>query len=187
MDIEYLDTTDEERIVVGLRMEDGTLHGCSFARDTVEWRIAEYDLDPDDLDAVVEAVIYEQMAPPAEKGKGLADAPDIATAREEWKRRVGVAKKARPLTAKRTRGVAEDVSEPFAFIKGACEVNPEAIQIKRELVRQGRERHAVRRVLAEQQRPPSRLDRLRDQLATADRMKKGRHVNADDTPKPDQA
>lgn len=180
MDIEAVETvpipgSEEERVLVSLRLDDGTLRAVTFPTDAAEWRIAEYELDPDvDMDAVLEALVYEHTLPPAAEGKGLAHAPDIATAREDWLGRVRAAKAEKPLTSKKTRGAATDVSEPMAKLKAACKVDARAVHLKRELVKDQRERLARGRERAAQGKAagPTRVEILENEVALM-KAKKG--------------
>lgn len=38
---------------------EGLFHSHTFPKETLEWRIAEYDLDPDDVDQLLDVVLHE--------------------------------------------------------------------------------------------------------------------------------
>ena len=41
------------------RMPDGNLHGYVFPQNTLEWRAAEYGIDPDDVETLLDVVLHE--------------------------------------------------------------------------------------------------------------------------------
>ncbi|MEV8439190.1 hypothetical protein AB0425_17585 [Actinosynnema sp. NPDC051121] len=67
--------------------DDGTIDAGShvFPLDTLEWRAAEYGIDPADVDTLLDVVLAEPYLTPEDWAAGYLphDAPDAATARQD--------------------------------------------------------------------------------------------------------
>lgn len=143
-----------------LTMEDGsTVSGKHvFPADTLEWRAAEYDLDPTDLDTLLDIVLYEPfLEEPDQPELTLHDAPSVEEARAYHLQRVEKVKKK---ATKARRGGVDPVREQ---IKASAAMQPEAIGLKKAFI--GKMREARRSENAMRQLPdPERLGMLRRAL-----------------------
>lgn len=116
-----------------------------FPHDILEWRVAEYDLDPNDLDTVLDLVLAEPYLTEDDwLGEvHLYDAPDSSTARAAHVRRC---RRIRALFAhtgqRRVNG-----ADLFKSIKEQSPMHPEVIRHKRRISERAR---------AERQRTPPR-------------------------------
>lgn len=108
----------------------------AFPADTLEWRAAEYGIDPADLDTLLDIVIHEPFLPePDQPDLMLYDAPTIEDARNYHLGRI------RAVQAKSKMGQRGGPDLVREKIKGMAVVNPEAVGLKREYVGRGRERY----------------------------------------------
>lgn len=111
-----------------LTRPDGERHRLTFPVDTLEWRAAEYDLSPMDMDALLDVVLSEPFLDPDPDDPALSlfEAPDIEQARAHHLKKVAQ--------------VQVD-SDPKAWedVKGHCVMHLQAIDLKREHVRRVRE------------------------------------------------
>jgi hypothetical protein len=101
--------------------------------DTLEWRAAEYDIDPNDLDTLMDVVLAEQFleVPPGETTPPLFTADTIEEARKIHLARCAQAK-LRHRISTRAKG------HPIAELKPKMLMDPEALHLKRRIVRQRR-------------------------------------------------
>lgn len=142
------------------RVEDGVY---IFPEDALEWRIAEYDLDPDDLDSVLEIVLAEcHMDPlPDDETHYLFTAETVEDARALHLERCGeVWRKHFPRDARGGRDRHVPVTQDW---KDLFVVHAEATSLKKQLVNQHRDKIRKNR---ESGRPSdvSRVERLRREL-----------------------
>ncbi|WP_156960702.1 hypothetical protein [Amycolatopsis taiwanensis] len=138
--------------------DDGTIRRrYMFPAETLEWRAAEYGIDPTDRATLLDIVLAEPHLTPEDwsTGSQLHTAPDIDTARADhisrcaatkWRNRIGTRAVGNPC-----RQIAED-----------SPMDAEAIDLKRQLVEHQRAR------IAEQAAPatsaPDRIAALRAAL-----------------------
>lgn len=62
--------------------------------DMLEWRAAEYNIDPSDMNTLIDIAVCETYVPQAfyESPEGLFNAPDITTAREAYLKQIAKVK-----------------------------------------------------------------------------------------------
>jgi hypothetical protein len=108
-----------------------------FPADVLEWRAAEYDIDPSDVDTLLDIVLAEPYLTDGhwQAGSQLHDADTVEQARADHLARCAKAKLACRMS---TRGKA---AEPLRAVREQHAMHPEALEIKRELVRHAREQH----------------------------------------------
>lgn len=125
--------------------EDGTVVRTAhfMPKDVMEWRVAEYDLDPDD-DQLLDLVLWEQYVtvPP---GKGLHEAGTVAEAREALLE--ALAERTGPSNAAkaRARGLARGTAaDPEVAVRKRMRemslMDPEVVEQKRRIVTLQRDR-----------------------------------------------
>ena len=141
---------------VTYRKEDGTNHMHVFPKDAMEWRAAEYDIDPADVETLMDVVLYEPFLDPEDKavrkaGKlspavqnnkttrrgeaeptNLMNAATIAEAREAHLLRVQDAK------ANRVNITVPKGADPRDEIRNQHVARPKAVAEKRAFVVEGR-------------------------------------------------
>lgn len=136
-------------------LDDGTevRYRHLFPLDTLEWRAAEYGIDPADTATLLDIVLTEPHLSEEdwEAGHRLHDAPDIATARRDHLARCARAKLRHRLTT-RTSG------HPCRRVAAESPLHPEAISLKQQLVARAR----AARTATQQAEPPDRIAALRD-------------------------
>lgn len=148
---EYFHGSTECWRVTYLR-EDGTNHMHVFPKDTLEWRAAEYEIDPTDVDTLIDVVLHEPFLDPEDKAvrkagklspalqnnktirKGEAEptnlfnAPTIADAREAHLLRIQDAK------ANRVNISIPKGADPRDEIRSNHPVNRSAMNQKKTMV-----------------------------------------------------
>lgn len=124
-----------------------------FPKDTLEWRAAEYGLDPEDVDALIRIVLYEPLLPDhnIRNPKHLYNALSIAEARTAHLAGIDAAHKAHPI---------EDPGNKLDFVRRNHWMHPEAIQLKRESVAEARRKRPAKTANPHEER----LERLRATL-----------------------
>jgi hypothetical protein len=147
-----------------------TEHGHSIPKETLEWRAAEYRLDPvADFETILDLVLAEPFVSEEEQvgsvlGKELVDAPDIETARSHHISRCARAKlKHRIGTRKGVGSKTENLVEipnPFDVIRNGFVIDPTVVAIKRAHVEHVREERAARRA----EMPGDRAERIAREL-----------------------
>lgn len=158
--VEREDERDRWRIEQTITADDGTTSRLLYVLplDTMEWRAAEYGIDPTDTATLLDIVIAEPHLTPEDwaAGSQLHDAPDIKTARRDHLARC-VAVKLRYRISTRTKG------SPLDRVRTESHMDPEAIAVKAQHVGRIREQ-----LLANTERlrarPPSRVEELRRRL-----------------------
>lgn len=157
--VEREDGRDRWRIEKTITADDGTTSRLLFIlpTDAMEWRAAEYGIDPADTATLLDIVLAEPHLTPDEWSVGhqLHDAPDIPTARQHHLARCAAAK-LRVRMSTRAKG------SPLERVRAESLMDPEVIAIKAEHVDLARRRHGLRaRRVAQVE---SRADVLRRQL-----------------------
>jgi hypothetical protein len=158
--IEFLSTVDdgEGHFIVQRRITDdaGVVHEGihAFPYDTLEWRAAEYDIDPSDVDTLMDIVLAEPYLTVEDwqTGSRLHDADTIEQARVDHIARCARVKLAHRIS---TRGRVADALRPA---RENHHMDPAAIAIKRELVAHGRKQRRQERS------QPHRIERLQREL-----------------------
>lgn len=144
---------DGDWIHADLTRPDGLRHRQSFRVDTLEWRAAEYDIDPADKDTLLDMVLSEPFLDPDPDDPTLSlfDAPDIGRARVHHLRKVAQ---------------VEVEADPKAWedAKAYSLMHYQALDLKREHVRRGRKAHQDRRERADTTRDTDRIAELRATL-----------------------
>lgn len=130
--------------------------------DTLEWRAAEYEIDPGDFDTLLDMVLWEPFVEEV-PGTGLFDAPTVTNAREAAMDRVAAVRGSRP--GVRPKAQQADDTEARELVRGMILMNPEAIAMKRENVRRARNQIASeKRALAAAKSEEKRVEELRRAL-----------------------
>lgn len=116
-------------------LDDGTAsqHLHVFPVDTLEWRAAEYGIDPKDTATLLDIVLAEPHLTEQDWSTGhrLHSAPDIDTARRDHLARVAAVKL-------RHRISTGGTGNPLARIEQESPLHPEVIAVKAEHVAQAR-------------------------------------------------
>ncbi|GAA2618699.1 hypothetical protein SMC26_40260 [Actinomadura fulvescens] len=96
---------------------DGSSIAHVFPADTLEWRAAEYGIDPTDVDTLLDIVLHEPfLADPAPDAITLYNAPTIDDARAAHLARIDAVKtEVQIVTAPAARGLR--TADPFAVIR----------------------------------------------------------------------
>lgn len=142
--------------------DDGTSQdSCHiFPLDTMEWRAAEYSIDPSDVDTLLDIVLAEPYLTSEDWATGyqLHDAPDIATARTDHIARCARVKLRHRIS---TRGAGR---EHLAQVRNESWMNDEVLAVKREHVAQLRQQHAAQRAAIATDLHGARAAQLREAL-----------------------
>lgn len=130
------------RASLTITADDGSSvrHQHLFPVDTMEWRAAEYGIDPADTATLLDIVLAEPFLTPDDwaAGEQLYTAPDIDTARRDHVARCSAAK-LRCRLSTRAKG------SPLVRVRDESPLHAEVIELKTELVAQGRRQEATRR------------------------------------------
>ena len=157
--------------------------GYSFPADTLEWRIAEYDLDPTDIRGGVEMLLMEAIMPAPqtadEVAKQLLVAPTISEARVSMLARVKKARQGVNLDVARKNGAAvvrlgAKNGDFIDDIGSLLQIDLEVVSMKRRMVAIHREKvRAERNAMVPTPKLPDRKQVMRTRLAAAERQLKG--------------
>lgn len=134
--------------------DDGTTENGVFImpEDTLEWRAAEYGIDPGDVDTLMDVVLAEPfLASHPREIPVLFTAATVDEARVAHLQRCAQVK----LEHRMSTRVA---GHPLGELKTKMIMDPEALRLKRKIIRQ-RRAHVQREVVRR-----SRIDRLRDMI-----------------------
>lgn len=182
MIIELMDAAlyDENTILATVNKtdDDGAVVRMAhlIPRDAVEWRAAEYGIDPGDTDTLLDIILHEPHVQ-VDQALGLYQAPNVDAAREHLlaKVREHKAESAHEQGLRRVLPGKGKVPDPRGKLLDLLHVDREAIELKAQMV--GLQMARVQEQ-ARQSRPApeDRISRLRDTLKE---MKNGRH---DDNP-----
>ena len=127
----------------------------AFAEDIIEWRVAEYDMDPNDRDSLLEMILFEPHLDDGvndEHPLSLLNAPTIADARDFHRSRINTKKgNGKVNTRKRApneNAVANsrsarfllidsgnDPALPLDILKREMPIDPEIVEVKKEHIR----------------------------------------------------
>lgn len=117
------------RVVTRAPGDGGITH--IFPKAALEWRAAEYGIDPADVDTLLDVVLHEQLMDDdtaAENARALASAASTAEARQAHTARIAAVKQG---TA---RIVLDDKSSPLDAIRARPGITVDGVRAKRELV-----------------------------------------------------
>ncbi|WP_435279346.1 hypothetical protein [Streptomyces sp. 1222.5] len=122
---------DTECWLVVTRATDG--HGLThvFPKSTLEWRAAEYGIDPADVDALLDVILHERFVDDEQPGvaaRSLAQAASTGDARRAHLARIAALKKDRERVDLGGKG------SPLAAIRARPEITAAGVRAKRELV-----------------------------------------------------
>lgn len=137
-----------------------------FPKDILEWRAAEYGIDPADRGTLLDIVLVEPYLTPEEWATGyqLHDAPDISTARADHIARCAQAKLRLRIS---TRGAGK---EHLARVRDESHMDDEVLSVKREHVAHLRRQAAAERAsVATNTTARDRAARLRSALGVRPR------------------
>lgn len=145
-----------------------TEHGHSIPKETLEWRAAEYQLDPvAEFETILDIVLAEPYIDEAEQvgrvtGQELIDAPDIPTARAHHLSRCARAKLKHRITTRKVTSVRSlvQLANPLDVIRNGAVIDPVVVAVKQEHVRKMRLDHADRR----NESPSARAERVAEAL-----------------------
>lgn len=158
-DVALEESHDRWRIALTITADDGTSTRLMYLLplDAMEWRAAEYQIDPADTATLLDIVMAEPHLTPADWAAGttLHDAPDIETARRDHIARCAAVKLRHRLSTR----VAGSV---LARVQSESLMDRDTIAVKAEFVahvRQSRAAAARRRATS-----TSRADALRRRL-----------------------
>lgn len=161
------------QVVYDVAHDNGTTteHGHSIPKETLEWRAAEYDLNPaDQMETLLDIVLAEPYIDESEQvgtvtGEELIDAPDIATARTRHVTRCAKAKLKHRISTRKKNQAGETSSaaasgNPLDVIRTGAVIDPIVVEVKKAHVRRMREHHGRRM----EETPTDRAARVADQL-----------------------
>lgn len=136
---------DDEGNVILLENGEPELVAYDFPTDTMEWRAAEYGLDPEkDKDTLLDMVMAEAWMTEEDyldDEPKLYDCEDQETARKHHIARCSRAKlKQRLSTRKKT-------DNPMLRVRDESPMNPEILEMKRTHVNRARKAHQARKVV----------------------------------------
>lgn len=149
-----------------------------FPTDTMEWRAAEYDLDPEkDKDTLLDIVMAEAWMTQSDYLDGepaLYDCPDVETARKHHIARCSRAKLKQRLST-RKKG-----DNPMLRVRDESPMHPEILEMKRAHVEHTRKIHQpqVRKLSADPE--AHRLEQWRQMMKTVDRQAPPVHSTGDE-------
>lgn len=154
-------------------------------KDAAEWRVAEYDLDLEDHDTVIDVLLFEGLVHAngdvAEEDR-LHNAPSRAHAREALLGAVRARKatsETRRAALPKAKGRAVKDPEPDARqqMAGLFRIHPEVVEAKREFVEHTRKRVKEERQQSARPAPPLAAERAANIRAIIERT----NGNAADT------
>jgi hypothetical protein len=149
--VDIVDRNDQELFVMSVEYLQGEEpHRVAMIRptDVFETRVAEYDLDPDDIETILEVIFYEMFLTIEEedKSKTLHIAPTKEIARKEYMRRIrkmcdngkliGMTGNSPyvPTTPGDVVVASSGTEDPVEFLKRELVMSPEHISVKRAYV-----------------------------------------------------
>lgn len=140
IDVLYAEEQDSERMMVAVNItEGGETKKIAYIipREALEWRIAEYGLADDDVDTVLDMVLFDPHVQ-VPKGSGLYETDTVEQARDVF---LGLVRaKRQESDAERDKGgavarsIAGDQKSARQQMRDLFHHNPEVISVKREMV-----------------------------------------------------
>lgn len=200
----WTDVNQPSRILVAMTIVDPLkpteidYRGMSIPTDAFEWRVAEYELDSEDVRAGAELIIMEPfllpLVTPQERSTSLFLADTIAQARTSHLERISQVKSAHPLRAIRKTEAralrdgtkAGDYLDDIGFL---FEVDPLAVVLKKKIVEKQREHFRLLQDPKRMTRATPVIDRvgmLRSRIAMMEKRGEA-HGRVDDTARTTQA
>lgn len=135
----------------------GTVYSHVFPDSVFAWRVAEYNLDPTDTDALLDAVLYEaHIKQDPDHPLSLHNAPTIGDARAHYLAQLDTMKAGGKITGRRRRKTenrlidpakmkgrvvvdnADRTDSPLAMLKQHIDIHPDRVAQMRQLVAQHR-------------------------------------------------
>lgn len=145
-----------------------TQAGHCFPKDTLEWRAAEYGIDPADTDALLDIVLAEPFLMPGDftPGESLHDAPDIEAARRAHLRRCAQGKLRARLSTRAGKSARSLSSGPAALsvIKENSPMEEVVLREKRRFVAEQRQQYRDNVERERTRARQSRAERIREEL-----------------------
>lgn len=166
--------------------DDGTIEDGVhvFPLDTLEWRAAEYNIDPGDVDTLLDIVLMEPYLTPEDWALGfrLHDAPDVATARQDHlarcarvKLRHRVSTRSAPAVGLGARAAdREPPAHPLDPIRRDHGIDPGVIAVKAEYVANLRRAVVIEREQRAREMPLGRAEQVRRELGLPAPARPGR-------------
>ncbi|WP_406444575.1 hypothetical protein OHB14_36790 [Streptomyces sp. NBC_01613] len=113
------------------RAADG--HGLThvFPKVTLEWRAAEYGIDPADVDTLLDVVLHEQLL---DEGTAAAIAPDLFEASSTTRARNAHLARLGAHKEKSERIILDGKNKPLDAIRARPGISTDGVRAKRELV-----------------------------------------------------
>lgn len=145
-----VDRTDDDGVV--------TRMAHLIPKEAMEWRAAEYGIDPADTDTLLDIVLHEPHVQ-VDKELQLYTAPDVESARAHLLEKVGKLK----ADSARGRALGQDkAKEVRGRLISMCHMNPEAVSLKTQMVQHqmGQIRQQAKLVRVEE----DRISRLKNSL-----------------------
>lgn len=143
---------------------DGHTHSHVFPHSTFHWRVAEYGLDPNNVDGLLEAILYEPHTDyNPNDPQSLGNAATITDAKTAYLNRIAQTKGAgrvrerkrkktdpRMIDPSKTRGkiIADndtDTATPLAMIKRYVQIDPTIVTAMRDTVTAARDKYRATR------------------------------------------
>lgn len=177
MKIELTDVKDdgEGHWVIGrvITLDDGTKHEGVYVlpHDILEWRAAEYDIDPEDTETLLDMVLAEHHLELSDPVPVLFTANTVSEAREQHLNNCAQAKL-------RTRMSTRGKDHVLNVVRERSLRNPEVVEVKRQIARYVREQHKMISAMSRgnsTQTETARLTKLREH---ASQIKRGRSQDA---------
>ena len=133
--------------------------------DALEWRAAEYGIDSNDTDTLMDIILAEAFMSKDDydPGTSLYEAQSVAQAREAHLARCARIKLRHRMS---TRGKDHCLNK----VKKECHMHPEAVKLKADLVKHNRENRPGKTKFADDE---NRIENLRQELG----RRKKRHTN----------
>lgn len=140
IDVLYAEEHDSDRMLVAVNITEGAdtkKIAYVIPKEALEWRIAEYGLADDDVDTVLDMLLFDPHVQ-VPKGSGLYEADTVEQAREVFlgliraKRLESDAERAKGGAA--ARSVAGDETAARRQMKELLHHDPEVISVKRQIV-----------------------------------------------------
>lgn len=150
-------TTDDGQVVRMAHM---------IPRDAIEWRAAEYGIDPSETDTLLDIILHEPHIE-LDPELGLYQAPSREAAKTHLLEKVR-ARKAESDKGKSLRRVPAGgkggVPDPRAKVLGLCHLDPEAVALKGAMVAHVAEKVRQEGLRRKPEKQEDRIGKLRDTL-----------------------
>lgn len=181
VEVLYAEEYDAERMTVAANItKDGVTQKFAYVipKEAMEWRIAEYDLDPEDTDTLLDFFLFEpHVEVPQAEQLYETDTKDQAReailSRIKAKRQESDAEKVKSRGAARTAGVDPEVTARGQML-GLFHRDSEVIAVKRQIIG-----HQLEKAQASRRRPdPPTSGRASDYKKMLEEMKNAANADA---------